>query len=83
VTDENINKLRSYRYKVGQRMEITDSYFEDSMNLVKQSCSQLVKGYSVALSAITNRGHRKAVSLLAAVSLVAVYIVGRAALRSL
>jgi hypothetical protein len=83
VTDENINKLRSYRYKVGQRIEITDSSFGDSMNLVKQSCSQLVKGYSVALSRITNRSHRKTVSLLAAVSLVAVYIVGRAALRSL
>jgi hypothetical protein len=83
VTDENINKLRSYRYKVGQPIEITDSYFEESMNLVKQSCSQLVQRYSVALSTITNRSHLKAVSLLAAVSLVAMYIVVRAALRSL
>jgi len=83
VTDENFNKLRSYRYKLGQQIEITDNYFDDSMNLVKQSCSQLVKAYSVVLGA--HRSHRKAAPLLATVSLVAIslYIMGRAALRSL
>lgn len=83
VTDENINKLRNYGYKVGQWIKITDRYFEDSMNLVWESCSELVKRYSGVLSRTTHHGHRKAVSLLAAVSLVAAYIVGRAALRSL
>jgi hypothetical protein len=81
VTEDNVEDLKNYGYKsVGQSIDITDSYFEDSLNLVKQSCSQLVKGYSEMLSKITHRSHRKAVPfdmLAVAASLVAVYFLWR------
>jgi hypothetical protein len=84
VTEENINTLRSCGYKKeGESIDITDSYFNDSLNLVKRSCAQLVKSYSEVLITITPRSHRKAVPFMLAVvaSLVVVYVAGRAALR--
>lgn len=83
VTDENIKYLRNYGYKkVGQPIEITEKYFQESLDLVTKSCDELVKQYNAVRGTKTHRSRRKSVPLLAALSLFTVFIVGRAALRN-
>jgi hypothetical protein len=56
VTEENIKRLRGYRYKIGQRIDIEGKYFRTAVDLVKDSCSQLVNEYGGVLR---KRGRRK------------------------
>jgi hypothetical protein len=57
VTEENIGRLRGYGYKtIGQRIDIDDKYFRTAVDLVKDSSSLLVAGYSGVLR---NRARRK------------------------
>ena len=49
VTDENINRLRGYGYKLRQRVDISDEYFRSAVALVKDSSTLLVKEYSRVL----------------------------------
>lgn len=49
ATEENSKRLKGYGYKEGQRIDITDKYFRDSVDLVKDSSTLLVKEYGKAL----------------------------------
>ena len=49
VTEENIKRLRRYKYEIGQRIQISDEYYRSAANLVKDSCSQLVNEYGDVL----------------------------------
>ncbi|HUA14784.1 MAG TPA: hypothetical protein VMG31_05765 [Verrucomicrobiae bacterium] len=55
VTEENVNRLRAYGYKLDQMIEIKETYFRTSVELVNDSSSRLVKEYGRTLQKKTKR----------------------------
>jgi hypothetical protein len=55
VTEENINRLRGYGYKLGQRVDISDKYFRSAAELAKDSSTLLVKKYSEVIRKLSGR----------------------------